>query len=219
VSSRVVRIDHVGTAAEFHAARPEQVAECTEVHVHELTTAALVVGSTQSLGTVDHTACEVAGIEVVRRRSGGGAVLLTPGEVGWIDVVIPRGAPGWSVDIHAPMVWLGEHVAALLDPDGSELRVHRGRLVESVWSRIACFDGIGAGEILRGEAKLLGISQRRVRNAARLQCSWYSAYEPGRLVDLLVAPRPLPSELRPVATISAETTQRIPDLLVERLAH
>lgn len=218
MTNRVVRVDHVGTAAEFHAARPEQAAECTEVHVHELTTPALVLGSTQSLDRVDREACAENGIDVVRRRSGGGAVLLTPGEVGWIDVVIPRGAPGWSADIHAPMVWVGEHLAALFDPDGSVLAVHRGRLVETEWSRIICFDGVGAGEVLRGEGKVLGISQRRVRNAARLQCSWYTAYQPGRLVDLLAHPRPSPSELRPVATISAEISRRVPDRLVERLA-
>ena len=34
-------------------------------------------------------ACAAPGVEVVRRRSGGGAVLLVPGEVVWFDVVVP----------------------------------------------------------------------------------------------------------------------------------
>ena len=64
---------------------------------------------------MDHEACERAGVAVVRRRSGGGAVLLVPGEVTWLDVIVPPGSAGWSDDAHVPMVWLGRHLAAVLD--------------------------------------------------------------------------------------------------------
>ena len=50
---------------------------------------ALVLGSTQRAEVVDERACADAGVEVVRRRSGGGAVLLEPGAVVWFDVVVP----------------------------------------------------------------------------------------------------------------------------------
>ena len=53
-------------------------------------------------------ACRRAGVDVVRRRSGGGAVLLRPGEVTWIDVIVPAGTLAGPTDVHAPMVWLGQ---------------------------------------------------------------------------------------------------------------
>ena len=37
---------------------------------------------------VDLEACAGAGVEVVRRRSGGGAVLVEPGSVVWVDVLV-----------------------------------------------------------------------------------------------------------------------------------
>ena len=39
------------------------------------------------------------GVAVVRRRSGGGAVLLDPGGVVWVDVVVPRHDPRWDDDV------------------------------------------------------------------------------------------------------------------------
>ena len=52
--------------------------------------------------------------------------------------------------------------------------------------------------------KLVGISQRRTRHAARLQCCWYSAYDLGRLVELLVPDRrPPTTALASVATLPA----------------
>ena len=83
-----------------------------EVWLHEITAPALVLGSTQRDDVVDAAACERAGVEVVRRRSGGGAVLLLPDEVVWVDVIVPAGGAGWVDDVHRPMVWLGEHLAA-----------------------------------------------------------------------------------------------------------
>ena len=52
--------------------------------------------------------CEAAGVDVVRRRSGGGVVLLVPGECLWLDVVVPRDDPRWDDDVARAMWWLGE---------------------------------------------------------------------------------------------------------------
>ena len=89
-----------------------------------------------------------AGVDVVRRRSGGGAVLLIPGEVVWIDVILPAGAEGWSDDVHRPMVWLGEHLAAAFAGAGVVgADVHDGAMISSETSRLVCFDGLGPGEV------------------------------------------------------------------------
>ena len=193
------------TAADFHA-RPVPEPALREIWQHDVAAPALVLGSTQDPSVVDVDACRRAGIDVVRRRSGGGAVLLIPGEVTWIDVIVPAGTAGWSDDVHGPMVWLGRHLAdAITGSTGArDLVVHDGPMRTTAWSKEVCFDGVGAGEVLASGRKLVGISQRRTRHAARLQCCWYSAYEPARLVELLAPTmRPALDELAPVATVPA----------------
>jgi lipoate-protein ligase A len=173
---------------------------------HDLDRPALVLGSNQDDAVVDIDECRRHGVEVVRRRSGGGAVLLRPGEVGWIDVVVPHEGPGWTSDVQQQMVWLGGHLARVLaDLGGIEsgrLRVHGGAMVSTEWSTTICFDGVGAGEVLLDGAKLIGISQRRTRGWARLQCSWYLRYEPDELLTLLRPEhRPPVDELMPIAVL------------------
>jgi lipoate-protein ligase A len=197
---RVVRSR--SSAAEFHARAVPDPA-IAEIWWHEVTAPALVLGSNQDRSIVDDVACRRAGVEVVRRRSGGGAVLLIPGEIGWFDVIVPAGAPGWADDVHAPMIWLGRRIAAALGELGvGALSVHEGPLVRTAWSSTVCFDGLGAGEVLRDGRKLVGMSQRRTRSSARLQCCWYTIAEPDAIVDLLAGGhRPPPGALHPVATI------------------
>jgi lipoate-protein ligase A len=225
------------TATEFHQRSVPDPAP-TELWWPEITAPALVLGSSQPEQDVDREACERAGVAVVRRRSGGGAVLLLPGEVTWLDVIVPVGSAGWSDDVHGPMVWLGRHLAAVLDelldellgdpgdegPDeptagGRDVSVHDGPMVTTSWSSTVCFDGVGAGEVLLGGRKLVGISQRRTRHAARLQCCWYSRHDPARLVELL-APRARPTvtDLRPVATVPPAIADAMPTALAARLA-
>ena len=177
---------------------------------NRLTEPALVLGSTQrDKSIVDAVACAAAGTDVVRRRSGGGAVLLIPGEAVWFDVVLPTG-PGTVMaelgdDVHAPMRWLGERIAGVLAPhvDG-EVTVQASGMVSTPWSSLICFDGFGPGEVLLDGRKLVGISQRRTRAAARLQCCWYRSYDSAELVELLAATvRPVVDDLSPVATFDA----------------
>jgi lipoate---protein ligase len=187
---------------------------------HEVTMPALVLGSTQSESVVDHDACRRAGVDVVRRRSGGGAVLLRPGAVTWIDVIVPRDGPGWADDVHRPMVWLGGHLADVLRDllPGRHIAVHEGPMVTTPWSSLVCFDGFGAGEVMIDGRKAIGISQRRTRHAARLQCCWYRAYDPADLVELLAVPvRPPVDGLAPIATVPADVASAIPSALAARL--
>ena len=186
--------------------------------MHEITGPALVLGSTQSDEIVDRAACAHAEVEVVRRRSGGGAVLLVPGQVTWVDVILPSGAPGWADDVHLPMTWLGEHLAAAFATVGlDDLAVHRGRLVTTEWSRTICFDGLGPGELSLSGAKLVGISQRRTRSAARLQACWYSVSDPDGLAALLTVDVDT-AALQPVATVPREVAESVPEQLAVELS-
>ena len=204
------------TAGEFHA-RSVPVEPTPQIWMHAVTSPALVLGSTQRDDVVDREACERAGVEVVRRRSGGGAVWLAPDEVVWIDVIVPCDAPGWSEDMHRPMLWLGRHLAAAFRSCGlDDVVVHDGAMITTAHSKLVCFDGLGPGELTFGPAKLVGISQRRTREAARLQCCWYSAYRPHRLVELLsVAVEP--DALRQVAVVDPAIGAAVPAALLRSL--
>ncbi len=208
------------TAADFHG-RTVPDPPPQEIWHHEVTAPALVLGSTQDDSVVDVVACRRAGVDVVRRRSGGGAVLLVPGEVTWIDVIVPAGCVGWSDDVHGPMVWLGQHLAAVITAltGAHDVTVHTGPLRSTAWSKQVCFDGVGAGEVLIGGRKLVGISQRRTRHAARLQCCWYASDVRSSLVELF-APgcRPGPDDLAAVATLPAALAEAVVATLADTLA-
>jgi len=146
-------------------------------------------------------------------------VLLVPGEVTWLDVIVPRDAPGWSPDVHGPMVWLGRHLAdivqSLVGP-AARVEVHEGAMGPT--RSPVCFDGVGLGEVSLDGAKLVGMSQRRTRHAARLQCCWYTDYDPEALVALFAADhRPDPAGLAPVATLPVAIAEAVPAALRERL--
>ncbi len=209
------------TAAEFHARQVPDPA-LPALWWHDVSGPALVLGSTQRDDVVDVAACRALGVDVVRRRSGGGAVLLEPGAVAWVDVILPRDGDGWSDDVHGPMVWLGGHLAAsfteVLGAD-APLAVHDGALRATEWSRLVCFDGLGPGEVTLGGSKLVGISQRRTRGWARLQCAWYVRNDPADLARLL-APgvRPPAGALAVPATVPASIAAAVPEVLRRRLS-
>lgn len=202
-----------------------------ELWWNRITEAALVLGSTQrDMSVVDVEACAAAGVDVVRRRSGGGAVLLVPGEVVWFDVIIPTGSvSSLGSDVHAPMQWLGGHLAEVLanggaspalaregrngvaeppNPEfGVQFGVHGPGMKRTTFSSLICFDGVGPGEVLLGGEKLVGISQRRTRDASRLQCCWYVRHDPARLIELLSPVDGLTADrLSPVAVMPIEDT-------------
>jgi len=155
--------------------------------------AAVVLGSRQSDDMLDVAACRAAGLSIVRRRSGGGAVIVRPDAVVWIDVIVPRGM--LSDDIRVSMVQIGEiWLAALRSEmqgrvdelaDAADMEVHRGGMVGTPWSDLVCFAGLGPGEITIRGSKLVGLSQRRTRHGARVQGSVYTRPVTREIVSLL----------------------------------
>jgi lipoate-protein ligase A len=126
------------------------------------------VGSTQRDDVVDRAAAAARGLDIARRRSGGGAVLVDASVV-WIDFAIERVDPLWIDDIGASMHWVGELWAGALARFGIDARVHRAKPMMSPLSRTICFCGVGHGEVVVGPRKVVGVSQRRVRAGARFQ--------------------------------------------------
>ena len=147
---------------------------------------ALVLGSVQPVEDVDGDALERAGLDLARRRSGGGAVLVEPGRIAWVDVVVPAGDPLWDSDVSRAFWWLGEVWVAAAGALGVGGAVaHRGGLVRSRWSSLVCFAGLGPGEVTAEGRKVVGLSQRRTRSEALFQCGVPLRWEPDRLVDAL----------------------------------
>ena len=156
------------------------------VRILEPVDRAVVLGSTQPESHVDREAAAAAGISVLRRRSGGGAVLVGPGQVLWIDVVVPVGDPLWTPDVGRAFWWIGELWAAALAAAGLDGgRVWRGGLVRSRWSDRVCFAGLGAGEVTAGGAKVVGLAQRRTRAGAKFQCAVPIEWDTTALLGLM----------------------------------
>ena len=53
------------------------------------------------------------------------------------------------------------------------------------WSAWVCFAGLGPGEVTVGGRKVVGLSQRRIREAVLFQCCVAQRWEPERLLALL----------------------------------
>jgi len=137
---------------------------------------AVVLGSTQPAPPPQDA------VEVVRRRSGGGAVLVAPADPLWVDVDVPADDPLWSEDVGASFGWLGR---AWADALGGGV-VHEGAFEPGRWGRTVCFAGRGPGEVFVDGAKVVGLAQRRTRAGARFQCAVLAAWEPGPLIDVVV---------------------------------
>lgn len=182
---------HRGPAAALHALEmPDD--GVPRVWVLEATGPAVVLGSTQDDGVVDHGAAAAAGVAVVRRRSGGGAVWVAPDEPHWVDVLVPRAHPLWDDDVGRAFDPVGRAwQRALADLGVTGTRVHDGPMIRTRWSDLVCFAGVGPGEVLLDQAKLVGISQRRTRAGARFQCAVPVRWDPAPLARLLVARPPL----------------------------
>lgn len=221
-----------GSATEYHHLElPDE--DDLVVRRYVIARPAVVLGSTQPETDLDPRACERMGLEVARRRSGGGAVLLLPGEHLWVDVYVPREHWLWDEDLTRSFRWLGRQWCEVLEaelspPKGcrSSFEVHDGRLMASRWSAKVCFAGLGPGEVHDGEgSKVVGISQRRTRDWSRFQCVVSLAWRGDAWVELLADPAPTETEAAGWGTtltsdpgVGAELADRLHSAFVRRVA-
>jgi lipoate---protein ligase len=176
------------------------------VRVVEVIEPALVLGSTQP-------AVAERGIPVVRRRSGGGAVLVRPGELLWVDVLLPAGDPLWDDDVGRSFHWLGQAWVEALASLGVEGTWHDGALVCTPWWRQVCFAGLGPGEVTVDGRKVVGLAQRRTRAGALFQCAALLYWDPTEIVDLLALDADALAEIEPLAAPLTVEHKRLEDAL------
>jgi lipoate-protein ligase A len=177
------------------------------------TAPALVLGSTQrpllgALGEPGPTSATPP-LEVVVRRSGGGAVLVVPATTVWVDLVVGRDDPRWEDDLSASSTWLGEAWCRALGSLGIEARLVTGPYRPGRWDGLVCFAGAAAGEVTDpAGVKLVGISQRRTRHGARFQCLAHTRFDPEPLVRLL-GPLVPPEDVTALAAAVAASTATV----------
>jgi lipoate-protein ligase A len=187
-----------------------------------ITQKAMVLGSRQDESLLNGELCSRDGIEVVRRRSGGGIVFLAPGEHVWLDVVVPRGDELWSDDVAQASWWLGDVWVQTLNALGeNNVSVHHESLSSDAWGDLLCFAGVGPGEVVQQDdeslSKLVGISQRRTRDYARFQCTIYTKWNPHDVEMYVVnTPGNLSEIAHRVAVVQA-SQQAIVDTFVSHL--
>lgn len=128
---------------------------------------------------------EAAAWDLVRRRSGGGAVWLDPALSTWIDVFVPSGDPLWHRDVGEAFGWLGNRLVAAFKCAGVPATAFGGAYQPGPSGGLVCFASRGRGEVLVDERKLVGISQRRTREGARFQCAWNREFQLGPLASVL----------------------------------
>jgi lipoate---protein ligase len=146
----------------------------------------LVLGSTQPPGVVDEITVREYNVELARRRGGGGAVYLAPGQQLWLDAWIPRDDPLWTADVSVAAEWAGAWWAEALTGVGlSGFDVHRGRAVPGTLGELVCFAGRGPGEVFQGDRKVVGLSQWRSRQGALFSTCAYLHWDPWPLMALL----------------------------------
>ncbi len=209
---------HQGDAADLHALDVPAPAS-RQIWVLEPSGPAVVLGSTQRDDVVDREAAAHHGVAVARRRSGGGAVWVDRGDPVWLDVIVPRDDPLWHDDVGRSFAPIGTSWSVALGALGVEgTQVHDGPMMRAEWSDLVCFAGVGPGEVLVGDRKMVGISQRRTRAGARFQCAVFRHWDPEPLRRVLAAP-PGPGTLDDVGVgIGAISTGDVVEALRAALA-
>jgi lipoate-protein ligase A len=112
-------------------------------------------------------------------------VLVRPGEVLWVDVLLPHEDPLWEDDVGRSFHWLGQAWVDALATLGVDASWHNGPMVCTPWCREVCFAGIGAGEVTVDGRKTVGMSQRRTRAGALFQCAGLLRWDPDEIARLL----------------------------------
>lgn len=159
----------------------------------------VVLGSRQPVDDVDAGAVSEAGAVLRRRRGGGGAVLLHP-EDAWVEVWLPWASTTES-DVRASARHVGAAWRGALAEHGIDAVLHDDGMLRRDEGAVACFAGLGPGELTTSGAKILGLSQWRVREGT-LVSTVLAVQPPDDLTAMLSEPGRVPA-LREATSLTA----------------
>lgn len=132
------------------------------------------------------------GLALVRRGTGGGAVLCDEDYL-MLDIALPPGDARILDDVTESYRWLAERLVVALGELGigelsqvQPLALRRLDDAAREAGRVACFAGLGPYELLDGQGrKLVGLAQRRRRGAVLLQAAAYLGGDRTALASML----------------------------------
>lgn len=157
------------------------------------------------------------GLEVVRRRSGGGAVLVDARQSVWVDIEVGVEDPRYRSEPMAMMEQVGEwwmNALRSLNCCPPDIWQFKGAMQCDAGGDVICFAGRAHGELMVGESKLVGLSQRRTRDGARVQGQIH--FDDPTDVMLAVLAEPVPLVRRP-ALLSGECREKIESGVLDAL--
>lgn len=210
-------LKRTATAEELHAVTPirrdgVRLVRC----IPESMT--LVLGSRQSEHLIDLERAAQRNVEVIRRRSGGGIVLVDPHRSLWIDIEIGADDPRHVAEPLGMMEQVGRWwLAALttLDCHLPDIWQFVGQSESSSSGELVCFAGHSHGELMQGELKLVGLSQRRTRDGARVQGQLHFADPTDEILGLIR--NEAPELLRRPAIIDEQVQDVLNDSFLDAL--
>ena len=127
------------------------------------------MGSSQKPDRFDQQRLAQHQVELAPRRSGGGAVYIDPNSTVWIDVVAPRTSSLWSSELAENFLIVGRLWQQALMSLGVSTQLCAEAPERTPAASLACWAGVGWGELTIEGAKVVGLSQRRTRWGARVQ--------------------------------------------------
>lgn len=161
---------------------------------------ALVLGVGQPLDDFDAAACQRAGLPIVRRSSGGTAVLADDGLLN-LDVALPAAHRLEHRDVVRAYAWLGTALArafrrlgwaaCVVTPDAARRDTADLRADEypgATVLRRTCFGGRSPYEVLVTGRKVVGLCQVRRRTGTLYQVGILLGFDAPRLAGLLRGP-------------------------------
>lgn len=186
---------HLGPSQEHFEASDALVrtVEAPTLWWHSADQPTLILGTSQQWTADDRRRCSEAGVLVVKRQSGGTAVLALADVLG-LDVALPKGHQLASEDIVEAYRWIGEvwlTTVQKLGVDARLVRVEEARASPSGPApnvpeiRLACFGSLSPYEVAAGDRKLVGLAQVRRQAGVLLQSALHLHFDASGLAKLL----------------------------------
>ena len=127
----------------------------------------VVFGCSQRLDTLARCMAQLHGHDLVRRRAGGGVVLVGPWMLG-LSIVLPPSHPLARLSSAQSYRWVGEAHASVFQEMGLQAKAISPGELRSTGASVfeeglewACFGGLSPWELVVGKRKLTGLAQVR----------------------------------------------------------